>query len=792
MATAEKFKIFEAEIDVNKAIENTRALKATLQNLKEEAAKVKAEQGELSSEYIEYQAAIKSVSGELRKAEAVNKAVIDSQYAQAGSLNQLKAQLAIVTAEWNELSEEERLNTEAGKALTASKKQLTEQLTKEEKATGDARRQVGFYERGLQQTTEATTQFIPAAGKAQAAAKSLGVAFKLMLGPIGIIIAVVATVVKAFQTFFTSTEEGQNKLRMLQAVFGAVFDTVNVILTNFAKAIIWVFTEPKKAIKQLWANIKENIINRFDGLIKQFTSLGKILQGVFTLDWDKIKEGGKDYANATIQVLTGVEDALDKLSNAFTEFADEQAKKIAEAQRISQLQDALDEKERKNLVKNAELQRDVAKLKEEAMKKDMLTASERLALLDEALRKETEMENNAVDIARRRLEIRQAQNALTLSTKEDLEEEAKLTAELIKVEADAANKRKEIQGQRSELLAKIAAEEKARAQVAITQLEKELELYQLTNKTKVDGSKKLTKDLVTEEVKRLGEIEAKQQEALKRSFYAGLTAQIDYDIERLKLQDEYNSSVKALNDSYAAQEKERKDKEKALEAERLKANYDNELMLAENDLFKKIELQKQFLAQQQAIEIEAANKSGADKFLIEQKYAALSEQLEQQKTDARLAIASTFAGQLATLFGEQTALGKAAAVTQTAINTYQGAMAAFAQTPGGIVIKSAAAALATAVGIKQIRNILKTKTDIKSGSASAGIASTPTAPTASAPTAVTPILGSSIAGQGVGTSAGQMTSRAVKDLSKTREVLVVDDVTAKQQVASRNRRIGSI
>ncbi len=66
-----------------------------------------------------------------------------------------------------------------------------------------------------------------------------------------------------------------------------------------------------------------------------------------------------------------------------------------------------------------------------------------------------------------------------------------------------------------------------------------------------------------------------------------------------------------------------------------------------------------------------------------------------------MAIIGSFAGSLAQLFGEETKLGKAAAITQTVINTYKGAMAAFAETPGGIVSISLAAGTAIATGIRR-------------------------------------------------------------------------------------------
>ena len=52
---------------------------------------------------------------------------------------------------------------------------------------------------------------------------------------------------------------------------------------------------------------------------------------------------------------------------------------------------------------------------------------------------------------------------------------------------------------------------------------------------------------------------------------------------------------------------------------------------------------------------------------------------------------------------------KVAAIAQATIDTYQGAASAFAQTPGGVVIKSVAAGIATAAGLTRVAAIAKTK-----------------------------------------------------------------------------------
>ncbi|TGE22825.1 hypothetical protein [Hymenobacter metallicola] len=62
-----------------------------------------------------------------------------------GSINQLRAELALTTASYNALSKEERENSEAGKALQARTRAISDELKVLESRVGDNRRNVGNY-----------------------------------------------------------------------------------------------------------------------------------------------------------------------------------------------------------------------------------------------------------------------------------------------------------------------------------------------------------------------------------------------------------------------------------------------------------------------------------------------------------------------------------------------------------------------------------------------------------------------------------------------------------------------
>lgn len=161
-------------------------------------------------------------------------------------------------------------------------------------------------------------------------------------------------------------------------------------------------------------------------------------------------------------------------------------------------------------------------------------------------------------------------------------------------------------------------------------------------------------------------------------------------------------------------------------------NAENLLQIQELANENEFSIQRQSLELQRKQEIDNAEKTGADINIINQKYALARLDIAKAEQDAKLSIYGNFASSIAQLFGENTKIGRIAAVTATTIETYRGAMAAFAQTPGGILIKSLAAASAVALGLASVKKILSTKSGLP-GDGGGASASLPTAISASVP-----------------------------------------------------------
>ena len=122
------------------------------------------------------------------------------------------------------------------------------------------------------------------------------------------------------------------------------------------------------------------------------------------------------------------------------------------------------------------------------------------------------------------------------------------------------------------------------------------------------------------------------------------------------------------------------------------------------------------LDQQRQLEIQEAKNTIDNKELLERKLTLIEDQYSQARSEIKeaekaneLELASQAYGNIATIFGEQTALGKAAAIAQTTIDTYKAAQSAYAALAGipvvGPVLGGIAAGAAVATGLRNVQKI---------------------------------------------------------------------------------------
>ena len=281
--------------------------------------------------------------------------------------------------------------------------------------------------------------------------------FAIAATGIGALIIAIAAVGQAF----TRSEEGQNKFAKLMGVIGAVTGQFMDAIAGLGDLIIGVFENPKQALTNFANLIKDNIVNRFEGLLELVPQLGKAIGLLFE---GKFAEAGKTAANAVAKVSLGVEDIVDKTQQAIdktSEFIQATVEEGEIAGKIADQRAKADKVERDLLVQRAEANRKIAELREIAANKETVTVQERLDAIKEASEVENEITAKEIEAAKLRLEAKQAENALGLSTKADLEEEAQLKARVIELETARLNTQKRLTAELTGAIREQAAEEKA-------------------------------------------------------------------------------------------------------------------------------------------------------------------------------------------------------------------------------------------------------------------------------------------------------------------------------------------
>lgn len=198
---------------------------------------------------------------------------------------------------------------------------------------------------------------------------------------------------------------------------------------------------------------------------------------------------------------------------------------------------------------------------------------------------------------------------------------------------------------------------------------------------------------------------------------AQLAADFEYQtllLENGKInQAEFNAAINTINEENRLANIALVEENKAVEQEKQLIDLENEKITQEENFIAQAEIEKQQNAVRLQQELDNAEKTGADTQLIKEKYAEYDKLIEEQKNTNKLQLASQTFGNLATIFGEESKAGKAMAIAQTTIDTYQSAVSAFKSLSGipivGPVLGGIAAAAAVASGFAAVKKITATK-----------------------------------------------------------------------------------
>ena len=257
--------------------------------------------------------------------------------------------------------------------------------------------------------------------------RAIGTAIKAT--GIGLLVVIVAKLIEKF----TENKKVAEALEVVFAGIGAVINTIFELAEPLGEVLINAFNNPMEALKNIGNAIKQNIINRLEGLLEFIPAVGEAIKLVFQGEWT---QAGKVAADAAGKMVLGVEDITEKVgeaAEAVGEFANDFVKKTRTAIKSSndlvKAQQRLRDQQRDLNVEYAEARAEIEQLKQQR-DDERLSIQERIAAAQEASDKDSEFAQKRMDIANAEVSLIQREIALQGETEERLDRlaEARIAA----------------------------------------------------------------------------------------------------------------------------------------------------------------------------------------------------------------------------------------------------------------------------------------------------------------------------------------------------------------------------
>lgn len=427
-----------------------------------------------------------------------------------------------------------------------------------------------------------------------------------------------------------------------------------------------------------------------------------------------------DFGDVLINVTTGnfaaAKKSFDSATNSIKNFGKETRKEIGLSQEISDKRAKADKIERDLIVQKAEAERKRAELLEKAQQRDKFTQSQRISFLQQASKIDEEITKKQIFAAKLRSDAIIQENKLSKTTKEAATEEANAKAQLINLEADRLRRQKEvtsqIQGLREQEKAlaksevqeaektaveKAVVEDKSQEEILKIRQEYARKIEDLNAETQIQKIE-LEEKRATEELDRLNANETEKLELIK--YYERLKNE---ELENIRAEEFEKNLEKAT---------EMADNEELSFQDRLMVLQEREFFI--QDMFKGSEEEKLKLIEENQSKIDSIKDASAKE----------DENREEALSDFKQNLATSTLSLLGGLAKQGSKLGKAVAVSQATISTFQGVNKALAETTDFTPTQSLRflnAAIVGASGLANIGKIISTpEVSVGGGGASAG------------------------------------------------------------------------
>lgn len=421
-------------VKANEAIEDNKKILADL--------KKEYETGQISlSDYkkaqLELKSTTKALTDEQRQYEKEIQNNIKVEKELDGSLNQLRANLNGLIAQYGRLSAAER-ESASGKALVDHIKAQRDAVKEAEAAIGDYRSNVGNYENAIQNTLPIGNNFLLQLAQTAQNAGGITNVIKGAAGAIGSLVkqmaafiatpigAAIAAIYASYQALSFSIREVNARIQENEELF-----------YKYQRAM---------SAADAWNAAYTNTIDRMGESIVNTTSKFKIF-------WTKLKIYLKDFVKVgpyeTPGLFTSQREEADKLQKTFNELAAKQEERNI--------------KYREGVVRIAELEAEIAEARLKSNDKLKNSDAERAKYAQEAIDKTREMFGIKKDIAQLDFEIAKLSAEPTKNSVETNDKLAEMEAGLKRLNAQENSALRELQERLNETDAKATQTAKTRA-----------------------------------------------------------------------------------------------------------------------------------------------------------------------------------------------------------------------------------------------------------------------------------------------------------------------------------------
>lgn len=764
---AEKIEIFKLDIDLDSAIQSASAFKTEADVLKSKLKDLNKAGDTGSETYARLKGQFDAVNKEYKTSQREVSKLTALEGKEIKTIDQARNALSVANSQWAKQAKLYGANSVQAEKLTKQSAKLRNRLKELEKGVGDNTRNVGNYSEGFseainqtglfgqaqQKVTVALQLFAPVAKavksevsgisgsfrKAKKASvnfsrtqKAVAVSTNLTSAALRILkVALIATGIGAIVVllgsliaYFSKTQKGVDFVSKAMASLGAVADVLIDRLSKVFGGLVKIFTGDFKGGFNDLTEAASGLGDELARETREAYNLEAALQAVKDKEIGLIgiqAERKKKIEELRILAKDEQKD-LNERANLLQQAGDLEEKILAdkieiakEEARISQAKLDQGESLRDDIKANAEAQAQVSQLETESLKLRRSIVTEQQSLLkraraeEEAAYKARMSEAQKVtDAAIKESEIRlkifiKENEGLADSLEESLSFQKQIRDERLGIlERELqAGKKTQAEYELETLQIKNEFLEKQK-DLTVEYANEELQIYIENHKSRIEAGELLTQQLVDQEKIRLDLIAQQQRDFQEERFEQGLISERDY-----------NKAINQINEENRQSKEEQQIELKEQEAEAKAIDIENQRELDSENLQYDLDLQLQYLNETKERELAIAEEKGADITKIEAKFAEQKKQIEETVQANKNDLASQTFGNLASILGKESKAGKAAAIAQTTIDTYQAATASYKALAGipvvGPALGAVAAGAAVVSGLANVRKIVSTK-----------------------------------------------------------------------------------